>query len=58
MDQSGYQYAFVAGNSRDYLWLLARTPQVSDGLKADFVAQAKALGFATDELIWVDHAEK
>ena len=48
-----YEYAFVSGYSHDYLWLLAREPQVGPQLKAQFVARAQALGFATAELIWV-----
>ena len=48
-----YQYAFVAGNSTDYLWLLARTPQVSDQVVARFLARAEALGFDTQQLIYV-----
>lgn len=48
-----YQYAFISGYSQDYLWLLARTPEVSAELKAQFVAKAQALGFATEQLIWV-----
>ncbi|MGO4999907.1 lipocalin family protein [Oceanisphaera sp. W20_SRM_FM3] len=48
-----YQYAFVAGYNHDYLWLLARTPTISPELKAQFEAKAKALGFATEQLIWV-----
>ena len=49
-----YQYAFVAGYSKKYLWLLARTPFVSDELKQRFVEKAKALGFPVDTLIWCD----
>lgn len=48
-----YEYAFVSGYNHDYLWLLAREPEVNPQLKAQFVARAKALGFATDQLIWV-----
>ena len=48
-----YQYAFVAGNSTDYLWLLARTPQVSDQVVARFLSRAEALGFDTQQLIYV-----
>jgi apolipoprotein D and lipocalin family protein len=50
-----YQYAFVSGPSRDYLWLLARKPTVSDALKAHFINQAEQLGFATRDLIFVEH---
>lgn len=49
-----YQYSMISGPNHDYLWLLARTPTVSDTLKADFVRKAKARGFNTDELIWLD----
>lgn len=48
-----YQYAFIAGYNRDYLWLLSRSPKVSEQLKEHFVSQATKLGFATEQLIWV-----
>ena len=48
-----YRYAFVSGYNNDYLWLLAREPQVSSQLKAQFIAKAQRLGFATEQLIWV-----
>ena len=51
-----YQYAFVAGNTTNYLWLLARTPAISDELKTHFLQRAKSLGFAVDELIFVDQS--
>jgi lipocalin len=34
---------------------LARTPVVSDKVMERFIEQSKALGFATDELIFVKH---
>lgn len=51
-----YEYAYVAGNDTNYLWLLARTPSVPESVKQDFVAKAHALGFDTEKLIWVHHA--
>jgi apolipoprotein D and lipocalin family protein len=54
LDTQDYQYAFVAGNSTDYLWLLARTPQVSQQLIDQFIATASQLGFDSDNLILVD----
>ncbi|MFM2480429.1 lipocalin family protein [Celerinatantimonas sp. YJH-8] len=48
-----YQYAMVSGPSHDYLWLLARTPQVSERLKTRFISQAKQRGFDTQKIIWV-----
>ncbi len=53
LDQNEYQYAFISGFSKDYLWLLSRTPNVSLTLKEQFVRQSKELGFDTDSLIWV-----
>ncbi|MGB1289790.1 MAG: lipocalin family protein [Porticoccaceae bacterium] len=50
-----YQYAFIAGNSRDYLWLLARTPEVSEELIDQFISRASQLGFDTSQLIFVSH---
>lgn len=50
-----YQYAFVSGPSTDYLWLLARTPEVSDTTRETFLRSAAALGFDTDSIIWVSH---
>lgn len=49
-----YQWAYVTGHNRNYLWLLSRTPQVSAQRRADFIAQARTLGYATEELIWVE----
>lgn len=49
-----YQYAFISGPDTDYLWLLSRQPTVSEDIIQLFERRAKALGFATDELIYVD----
>ena len=54
LDETDYQYAFVSGPNRDYLWLLARSSQVSDDLKQRFVERTTELGFDTSELIFVD----
>lgn len=56
LDKQDYQYAFVSGPSRDYLWLLARSPEVSDAVMAEFLERSRQLGFNTDELIFVDHS--
>ena len=50
-----YQYAFIAGNTTNYLWLLARTPEVSQELVNQFINRATQLGFDTNQLIFVDH---
>ena len=50
-----YQYAFIAGNTTNYLWLLARTPEVPQELVNQFISRATQLGFETSQLILVDH---
>jgi len=49
-----YRYAFVCGYNRSYLWLLARAPNVDEAVRQRFVQRATELGFATDQLIFVD----
>jgi len=55
LDRTGYQYSLVAGPDRSYLWILSRTPEMNpDSLQA-LVKKAEDLGFATSELIFVEH---
>lgn len=58
LDKDNYQYSFVTGPNRSYLWLLSRTPVVSPEVLDLFVGRAQALGFATDELIFVDQGRQ
>jgi apolipoprotein D and lipocalin family protein len=53
LDRQGYQYAFISGPDTSYLWLLARTPTVSEAVLQRFIERAKALGFDTEALIIV-----
>ena len=55
LDRDQYQYAFVAGWNKSYLWLLSRTPVASPEMVSRFVSRAHELGFDTDELIFVEH---
>ena len=57
LDQKDYRWSLVAGPDRDYLWLLARDKQLPVEIREQLVSQARALGFATDKLIWVDHRQ-
>jgi len=50
-----YSTAAVSGNNKSNLWLLARTPTVDGSVIEEFKGRAQALGFATEELILVDH---
>ena len=54
LDQENYQYAFVSGYNTSYLWLLSRTPTVSEDLKERFVKKSKELGFDTNALIFTE----
>lgn len=48
-----YQHVLVSGPSRDYLWILARTPTLAPEVYARLSAQAEALGFPVTELLRV-----
>jgi len=56
LDRDGYQYSFVSGPDRSYLWLLARTPTVEQAVMDRFMTRAAELGFDTGELIFVDQS--
>lgn len=56
LDKQAYQYSFIVGADNSYLWLLARTPEVSDDVKAHFLQSIKTLGVDPGELIWVDQS--
>ena len=54
LEKENYQYAFVSGYNRSYLWLLARTPNVDKEISDRFIQRAKELGFNTNDLIFVN----
>lgn len=49
---SGYTTAVVGGPNRDYLWILARQPELPAAERAALVKQATAMDFDTTELIY------
>lgn len=55
MLDDGYRYALVGSSSDDYLWIISRTPQLSDDVKRVILAEAQRRGYDTSQLIWVDH---
>lgn len=55
LDHEQYQYALVSGPNTSYLWILARTPKLSDGIRNELVKKAAARGFDTNALIFVEH---
>ncbi len=52
LDRPYYNYVMVT-SGKDYLWILSRTPQLAYPIKQQLIAQAKALGFETEKLIYV-----
>ena len=55
LDRDQYAWAMISDSSRDYLWILARTQPLPPEVRERLVEQAKAMGFATDGLLWVKH---
>ena len=55
LDKQNYQYVMIVGNNRNYLWILSRTPTLDPNIRKKLVAKAKDLGFAVDQLIYVNH---
>jgi len=47
-----YSLALVGEPSGRYLWVLSRTPTISDDVKAKALNDLKALGYNTDALYW------
>lgn len=50
-----YQYALVAGNNLDYLWILSREKTIPENIKNQYLQQAKDLGYQTQNLVWTHH---
>lgn len=46
-----YSTVLVGSNNRKSLWILSRTPYVSDEVRAEYIAYAKSLGFDTTKLV-------
>ncbi|MGZ8241112.1 MAG: lipocalin family protein [Methylobacter sp.] len=53
LDKEDYAYSMVTGPNKSYLWILSRTRQLPKATLDTLINQAKNLGFATDQLIFV-----
>ena len=58
LDKENYQYAFVSGPDLSYLWLLSRTPEISEEVFNDFIEKSESLGFDTRKLVIVNQKKK
>ena len=45
-----YQLTIVGRSDRDYAWIMARTPRISEDSYQNAVLRLKALGYSTDDL--------
>jgi apolipoprotein D and lipocalin family protein len=48
-----YRWALVIGADRGYAWILARDKQLPPAIRTQLVEQARQLGVAVDQLVWV-----
>lgn len=49
-----YTTALVGGKNFDYLWILSRTPEISEEIKQEYLEYAQALGYDVSNLVWVE----
>ncbi len=56
LDKEAYSHALVCGSNREYFWILSRSPQMERETLDALLAKARALGFDTDKLIFVEQA--
>jgi apolipoprotein D and lipocalin family protein len=54
---STYTEAIVTGPSYGYLWILVRDPSLTESELNELVARARALGFDSEKLIFVDQSK-
>ena len=52
-DTPGLLRVSFFGGSADYLWLLSRSPELSETAKSELLAEARRRGYDAGELIWV-----
>ena len=52
LDREHYEYALVCGDSRKYLWILARRPQMEREQLHELLQKAERWGFQTECLIY------
>ncbi|GBU12105.1 outer membrane lipoprotein Blc [Enterobacterales bacterium] len=52
-----YQYALICGPNKSYLWILSRTPTLSDDVKHKLLDTAQQYGFDINQLTWVKQSK-
>ena len=47
-----YQWAMVVGSSREYLWVLSRSPSLSADVREHLMERARAMGIDVNRIRW------
>ncbi|MBJ7539352.1 lipocalin family protein [Marinomonas transparens] len=55
LDKKDPQYAMLSGPSREFFWLLSRTPTMPKAVKRRLLTKVRQLGFQMDKLVYVQH---
>lgn len=58
LDSEEYSYALIGSSSDKYLWILSRTPVLSEEVKKRLLATAEHRGYDTNRLIWTDQTNE
>lgn len=54
LDSENYSYALIGSSSDKYLWILSRTPQLSEEIKMKLIAAAARRGYDTNQFLWIE----
>lgn len=49
-----YQWVLVGGSNEKYLWILSRTPQLTDETHTTILDETTRRGYDVSKLIWVE----
>ena len=55
---SNYEYAVVGDPSREYLWILSRTPRIEEALYQQLLGKMAARGFKTELMIRTSQSDQ
>lgn len=50
-----YQQTIIARSARDYLWIMARTPQIDEEIYLDLVKRAAEMGYEIEKIQTIPH---
>ena len=53
-----YQWAMVVGSSKDYLWILSRTPALPWHVREHLIERARTMGIDVKKILWMPPASE